>query len=273
MRFIIKQPVAHGRRQALVAFIDEWFGAKAELWLAARETGAPHEPFVEYQGAHVHGDAAVEASANRMPSEWLQELGGAVERSFSEVDHLRLGISVAGPTTRSQFKWVHLPRSEVTLRGRALTIRDVDISLYHVTVSQYADFMRETGYRPARDRAKRDGTLLAELRVNGYGPKAPANRLCYDDAVAYCQWIGFRLPSEAELYAFFLSLARDGHQLEWGVKCWTSDVEPDGRIVTCTGPYASAFMQSQPKLDNEHECHPCDHSNYPWIGFRVAKDD
>ena len=271
MRFIFKIPIAEGQREALVVCIDEWFGEKTQQWLAAREAGAPPARFVEYCGSNIQGDAAVEASADLIPPEWLQELVEAVERSFPDVDHLRLGIPLAGPTARSEFKWVHVPRGEVVLRGKSLAIGDVEISMHPVSVGQFAEFMRETGYRPVRDRVKGKDSLLPWLRINGRGPKAPVQGVSYGDAVAYCQWTGFRLPAEAELHAFFLLKARERYQFEWGGECWTADVESDDKHVACHGPYASGLDCSPPALENDRNSHPRDHYEWPFVGFRVAR--
>lgn len=272
MRFIFQKRVGASRHKTLVAFIDEWFATKAALWPAEREAGARPQPSVEYLGASVVGQTAVETFANRMPAEWLQELADAVCSSFPDVDHLRLGLPLVGPTERSGFKWMHVAKVEVTLHGRSITVGDVDVSLHHVSVGQFEEFMSETGYRPTRDRLEGDGSLLSWLRINfGRSPKVPAFGVSYDDAAAYCGWAALRLPSEAELYAFFLSLARDNRRVEWGGECWTSDAGRDGTFVACDGPYAPALRTSPPSLENRSNCYANDHYDYPFISFRVAK--
>jgi len=273
MRFIFKDPVADGRREVLVAFIDDWFGEKEKRRLAARGAGTEPQPFVkDYCGANIDGATAVETHAELIPPEWLQELTGAVERSFPDVDHLRLGFPIEGPTVRSGFKWVRVPRGEVMLRGNPVTIGDVDISLHQVSVGQFEQFMRETGYRPTRDRIKGDGALMGWLRINyGRSPKVPAFGVTHHDALAYCEWARMRLPSEAEVYAFFLSTARDGHRHMWGGECWTGDVGPDGTFLACHGPYLAAFERSPPLTENERNYYAPDHYDYSSVSFRVAK--
>jgi hypothetical protein len=272
MRFVFTEPVVAGRREALVAFIDDWFGAKAKQWLAAREVGAPPEPLGEYCGANIADDVAVEAFADLIPIEWLQELTEAVELDFADVDHLRLGVSLTGPTDRSDFEWVHIPRGEIILHGNAVPIADVDISLHHVSLGQFEEFMRETGYRPVQDQIERDGALVGWLRINfGPSPKIPVIGVTYGDAVAFCDWASLRLPSEAELYAFFLSTAREDHQFEWSGECWTTDVAPDGTVLACEGPYTASLRKTPQELENRREYLAADHYDYPWIGFRVAK--
>src|SRR5487761_1219135 len=270
MRFIFKSPVGIGRREALAAFIDEWFATKTRAWLTASEAGGPPQIFVEYFGSTTSGYNAVEASANRLLLDWVQNLTEAVERSFLDVDHLRLGVSIAGPTVRSGFEWVHVPQGEVALRGTLIPIGDVDIALHKVSVGQFREFMDEPSYRPARARAKGDGSLMGYMRINYGSPKVPVHGVSYGDALAYCKWTGLRLPSEAEIYALFLAKARDSYQFMWGGLCWTADTEQDGTIVTCEGPYYAAWQRT-PTRENRRECHLRDHYGDPLICFHVAK--
>jgi|SRR5215469_11243256 len=272
MRFIFKHPVGEGRREALRTFIEEWFDAKARQWIAAHQAGAQQQIFVEFCGAHIDGDDAVEAAADLMSPEWLQGLTEAIDRSFPDVDHLRLGMPLSGPATRAEFEWVHVPHGEVTLHDKCITISDVEISLHHVSLGQFEEFLRATGYRPSYDRIEDDGSLVDYMRINfGGSPKVPAFRVSHDDAVAYCRWAELRLPSEAELYAFFLLKAREGYQPEWGGECWVGDVNANGTCLACHGPYAWALQRSPPLLENHGQSYPRDYCDYPFIGFRVAK--
>ena len=67
------------------------------------------------------------------------------------------------------------------------------IDKYEVTNHQYLEFVEATGHRkpgpPSRYARK-----LIHLR----GPNQPVTYVSWDDAFAYCQWKGKRLPTEAE---------------------------------------------------------------------------
>jgi len=77
---------------------------------------------------------------------------------------------------------VEIPQHQVTLptyyMGRT-----------EVTIGQYRRFLRETGYRPVGD-----FFAISE----GLADDIPATGVTWDDARAYCDWAGLRLPTESE---------------------------------------------------------------------------
>jgi formylglycine-generating enzyme len=140
---------------------------------------------------------------------------------------------------------------------RAVAVDPFYIDRYPVSNSQFADFVRATGYRteserfgwsfvfhkhiPAseRDRLVNDTVVGIEwwCKVNGASwrhpegpdsniesrPHHPVVHVSWNDALAYCQWAGKRLPTEAEWeYA-----ARGG--LEQKVYPWGDELTPGGR--------------------------------------------
>jgi iron(II)-dependent oxidoreductase len=62
------------------------------------------------------------------------------------------------------------------------------IDAYEVTNSQYAKFLEDSGHR----------LPLFWLDTTLNRPYMPVTGVSWDDAVAYCQWAGKRLPTEAE---------------------------------------------------------------------------
>lgn len=91
--------------------------------------------------------------------------------------------------------------------GRELGItvdHDFEIAIQPVLVTQYEAFCAATGYRTVAELGRLkgncyyfDNSTLYELSAEARA-KAPAIDLCYVDAQAYCEWSGFRLPTEAE---------------------------------------------------------------------------
>ena len=62
------------------------------------------------------------------------------------------------------------------------------IDTHEVTLAQYEEFLKRTGHRP----------LPEETYTHAPAPNYPVVNVTWDDAVAYVEWAGKRLPTEAE---------------------------------------------------------------------------
>jgi formylglycine-generating enzyme required for sulfatase activity len=92
---------------------------------------------------------------------------------------------------------------------REIFLDAFQIDRYEVTNYQYAQFASATGHRKAGP-PPRYAKNIARMR----GPNQPAVYVSWDDAGAYCQWKGKRLPTEAEWEKAMRGT--DGRLWPWG---------------------------------------------------------
>ena len=131
------------------------------------------------------------------------------EKDGAEMVFIPEGEFQMGKPTR---KNEHAPTYPVSVAG-------FYIDTHEVTLAQYEEFLKRTGHRP----------LLEETYAHAPGPNYPVVNVTWDDAVAYADWAGKRLPTEAE----WEKAARGGfagQKYPWG------NTQPDGTQANLGGP-------------------------------------
>ena len=185
-------------------------------------------------------------------------------------DDRSAGTAIAPRSEPPPFRWRNLPGGDFRMGSdgpqsnpddgegpvRTVGVRAFTISVYAVTNAQFADFVRETGYRTDAERLnwsyvfhlsvppdarRRIGRTPADTpwwlpvpraywaQPEGPGSTAldrrnhPVVHVSWHDAQAFCRWSGARLPTEAEWeYA-----GRGG--LEGAAYPWGDDLTPGGQ--------------------------------------------
>jgi serine/threonine-protein kinase len=100
-----------------------------------------------------------------------------------------------------------------------VSVKPFFIDLYEVSCADYALFVEQTGHSPPPG------------WVGGRYPPGDARRpvtyVSWDDAVAYAEWAGRRLPTEAEWE--FAAKGTDGRSYPWGTE-WQVGMANVGRV-------------------------------------------
>ena len=212
-----------GTRDALGADFDEFLRAQAALdgaadWDATtpkvEERLRPFGRTREYARDEIPGGmVTVDGKRLRMTTRYRNR-----ECGFYRIP----GQEPAAHPSRDLHKIISVER-EVRLRPYA-------IDAAPVTNAQYAEFLRQSGYRPAEPRNFlkhwRDGHVPAGLEDE------PVVYADLEDARAYARWAGKRLPAEEQWQ--YATQSAGGSGFAWGTTWeWTESERSDGRTRFC----------------------------------------
>jgi formylglycine-generating enzyme required for sulfatase activity len=154
--------------------------------------------------------------------------------------------------------------------GKTVHVNACRISLAHVTIDQYIEFMDKTGYVPEFDRSGEYDFRGSQISTGGRkAGQWPVTSITLADAVAYAEWIGCRLPSEAELYALYKWKRQQKKNYIFGTECWTSTPAKDSKVIVLNQPIINRPLPPIQKLRSPQ---PPDNNDYPFMSFRVVKE-
>jgi formylglycine-generating enzyme required for sulfatase activity len=117
-----------------------------------------------------------------------QIMRGADRTATIEVGIDEIWQRIGWPNEWKEYAQDESPAHQVRVEGFWM-------SRYEVTNEQFARFVKETGYRTDAEKGKGGFIFGPEARKK---ERYPVPQVSWNDAVAYCQWAGVRLPTEAE---------------------------------------------------------------------------
>ena len=264
IRFQLKGTPSKDRCGSLASFVVSWMRERA---LQSPETWR----FCEYS-AKVLPSGTVEAFCELMPSEEVDLLANAVATNFDFVAEMRLGEPESGSRTLKKIDWFDVSGGRTTIDGTVFEVDRFVISFTAVTVGQFCEFLDETGWQPIPDKIEEyPGYTISHFKLNyGQSTKIPLFGLTYDDAAAFCDWSGYRLPTDPELRLFYEELAvQTGRNLKWDGDNWTSTPAGDDRFYVRQGPFAGRPAGDQDRYRKPLHRHHYMHLEAP--SFRIVK--
>lgn len=264
MRFRLKGTPTAERCDSLASFIVDW--------MRQREDEEPQKwRFCEYS-AKVSASGTVEAFCELMPADEVDDLARAVADNFEFVAELRLGEPESGSQTLQRVDWFEVPGRRVEIDGDSVDVETFTISFTAVTVGQFCEFLDATGWQPIPDKIEGSpGYTISDFKLNfGQSPKIPLFGVTHDDAVAFCNWSGYRLPSDPELRLFYETVAaQTRRQFNWDGENWTSTPAGDDQFYIRQGPFAG-----RPAGDIDQYRKPLHRHHYEYLeapSFRIVK--
>lgn len=265
MRFRIRGTPTSDRCESLATFVLNW--------MRQRERDNPEKwRFSEYS-TKIQSSGTVEAFCELMPSDEVQLLADAVAAEFPFVSELRLGEPEVGTGSASVAKidWVKIPADRVVIDGVAYDVVEFTISFTPVTVGQFCEFLDATGHTPIPDTIEYPGYAISHFKLNfGQSSKIPLFGLTFDDAMAFCEWAGFRLPTDPELRLFYeTTTIKSPKTFDWDGLNWTSTPAGPDKFFVRQGPY-----RERPPDDEDPSHRPLNRHHYQFLEaptFRVVQ--
>ena len=237
MRFVPAKRLTPAQAKRIAKHIQEWMDQSAtsepDVWQMAKEWRCTTSK-----------DNEIVAHCEFMPTEELSRLAEELQVAFPALQEIRLGRSLVGPATIAGFDWFAVEPGEVQIGKKTHRLDAFDISFTPITVGQFAEFLNATGYQPVPDKIEKSpGYLLEHFKLNfGPSPKHPLFGVTHDDAVAFCDWVGHRLPTDPELKHFFHFACGQQKRFDYSGECWTSTSPAKDKFVAWNGPYHKEWL-------------------------------
>jgi gamma-glutamyl hercynylcysteine S-oxide synthase len=210
--------------------LDQFLAGMAELAKQPLMGFSKERPFLPQ---HIVENPPSTPNSTQAPEGMVPVAGGRYQFQVAGImieGQNEIGVDV-------QYPWEDSPRR---YHRHVMQVKSFFIDKYPVTNAQFKKFMDATHYRP-----KDDHNFLKVWRNGTYPPgteNQPVVWVSVEDARAYAQWAGKRLPHEWEWQ--YAAQGTDGRTYPWG-NVWQPDAVPvpdQGRTMA-----AAANVGSHPK--------------------------
>lgn len=230
----------------------------AEAWLKRDQNRSACG--CKYRYADINSNVAEAALVVR--TEWVcgkcvQAFADAVQMQFPSLKRVELGLN-AEKKGHGRQTFVYVTAKNVEFEdGKRVPTAPFLISRQPVTIDEFEKFVRSTGYVTLAERKGEHDTFRSHCGLSGLKGMSrvgmPVQFVTYGDAQAFCDFSGYRLPSEEEWLAAAVLGQNEIELTPWeelqrrpiplppdalDIKNWeiTSKKMANGSVVTRRGP-------------------------------------
>jgi hypothetical protein len=198
--------------------------------------------------------------AQHFKNAWCEPLGVRLAKEYPFLWQLEVGEPLG---SEAPAEWddafIAVPKKTLTLDdGSRVEVEPFEIAHHPVSYEQFRKFVDATGYETTAQAKQSEKTFLDPTGSGDPVARAdrtmPVSMVSYQDAQAYCDWAGVRLPTEDEYLAAMIlddrifprghpDAARLQDELFLSPQAlrgtwlnFTSTTAPDGRVVCRYGP-------------------------------------
>jgi hypothetical protein len=260
LRFVPETPGNRVIADAVMTAINAWF--------QDTQQNPPKDVWLKYWETQAAEDGTVAAKCEFVSESAVLRLAKDIASRFPQYHRVILGSEMPGVQRGHEITWVEVPLTQTPIDGKPLNLGPLQISRYHVTIEQYFNFLDATAYVPECERT--GACKFRSSQIASGGKKSgqwPVTHVAMEDATAFADWIGGRLPSEAELYAFFEYQYAKNWKIEFGNECWTSTPDASGKAVVLRSPFSN---RPPPPIQQLRRSFAQNHWDFPFISFRVV---
>ena len=119
-------------------------------------------------------------------------------------ERFELGLVPKPDPFKSQF--LSIPAKEVLFEnGERVYVPGFSISIREIAIREFSAFCNQTEYKTVAEQQGRMSNYRSRFGLQDFSTERrldlPATYISFNDALAYCEWSGKRLPTEAEFLA------------------------------------------------------------------------
>jgi hypothetical protein len=195
-RFRFRQPLPNG-----VDLVRRVF----QNWTGVREANKTCDCWFKHLSVERAKNAReIEALFGWFCDGCLPTLDLAAQESLPNLTTISMGTDLS-PYPAPDQRFIYFASATAHFEdGTSVPLSPFEICRFRVTIGQYDEFTRATGY-VTNGEQNGDCSFRLDETIEPIRPKdrvnMPVHSVSFDDAQAYCDWAGARLPTESELLA------------------------------------------------------------------------